>query len=70
MDEKNFIIYSAMHSLLLFSLKKKNVFITAPLINQTGLVKGVDILWQEAQEPINWRRLLMDNTSNNNSNNK
>lgn len=59
MDEKNFIIYSAMHSLLLFSLKKK-CNITAPLINQTGLVKGVDILWQEAQGPINWRRLLMD----------
>lgn len=66
MDEKNFIIYSAMHSLLLFSLKKKSN-ITAPLINQTGLVKGVDILWQEAQGPINWSRLLMDNTSNNNN---
>lgn len=38
MDEKNFIIYSAMHSLLPFSLKK-NVILQRRLLIKQALLK-------------------------------
>lgn len=43
-------------------------FFHIALINQTHFVKGVDTLWQEAQESIYWGRLLMGNVNNINNN--